>query len=558
MQMPAFITRPVSAVRSALGLGGGAQMATHDAAGSSLPLANWNPLPGSADADTLADLGTMTARSRDLARNNGVMAGGMQTLRDNIVGATLRLSATPDYRLLGWDRERAREWGNRTEALFRTWAETTECDAARTLNLLGLSLQALGGAMTNGDAAALPLWLPRNGAQWSTRLMLLESDRLATPLALSHRNDIRGGVEFDRYGAPVAYYILKQHPGDTLLNGFTGAAQEWERIPAFTDWGRKRFLHLHDKERTGQSRGKPIVASVMKDFHMLGKYASNELQASLANSLVAAFLQSDMDPQDVAAVFGTDASGAWKDFMGRKPMVRQMEGAAILPLPPGATLQSFTPGRPNAAFEAFMLASMRNIAAGLNMPYELLLKDFSRTNYSSARASLLEAWRYFNGRRRWLTDYWLRPIYELWLEEAVNAGVVEAPDFYRNRHAYTRCRFIFGGRGWVDPVKDATASKIRRESQVSTLEQECAEQGLDYEEVLDQLAVEQQMMRARGLQPAAVQAAALAPARPSPARDEQDGDSDQDDQDDPDNRDTDEDDDQDRARTEDQERGTRP
>lgn len=555
MQMPAFITRPVSAVRSALGLGGGAQMASHDAAGNSLPLASWNPLPGSADADTLADLGTMTARSRDLARNNGVMAGGMQTLRDNIVGATLRLSATPDYRLLGWDRERAREWGNRTEALFRTWAETTECDAARTLNLLGLSLQALGGAMTNGDAAALPLWLPRNGAQWSTRLMLLESDRLATPLALSHRSDIRGGVEFDRYGAPVAYYILKQHPGDTLLNGFTGAAQEWERIPAFTDWGRKRFLHLHDKERTGQSRGKPIVASVMKDFHMLGKYASNELQASLANSLVAAFLQSDMDPQDVAAVFGTDASGVWKDFMGRKPMVRQMEGAAILPLPPGATLQSFTPGRPNAAFEAFMLASMRNIAAGLNMPYELLLKDFSRTNYSSARASLLEAWRYFNGRRRWLTDYWLRPIYELWLEEAVNTGVVDAPDFYRNRHAYTRCRFIFGGRGWVDPVKDATASKIRRESQVSTLEQECAEQGLDYEEVLDQLAVEQQMMRARGLQPAAVQAAALAPARPSPARDEQDDDTDQDDSDD---RDTDEDDDQDRARTEDQERGTRP
>ena len=157
MQLPSILTRPVAAVRSALGLGAGAQMASHDAAGNSLPMANWNPLAGSADADTLSELGTMTARSRDLARNNGVMAGGMQTLRDNIVGATLRLSSTPDYRLLGWDREQAREWGNRTEALFRSWAETTECDAARTLNLLGLSLQALGGAMTNGDAAALPL-----------------------------------------------------------------------------------------------------------------------------------------------------------------------------------------------------------------------------------------------------------------------------------------------------------------------------------------------------------------------------------------------------------------
>nr|WP_255697570.1 phage portal protein [Pseudacidovorax sp. NFM-22] len=115
-------------------------------------------------------------------------------------------------------------------------------------------------------------------------------------------------------------------------------------------------------------------------------------------------------------------------------------------MPVGAKVSSFTPGRPNAAFEAFMLAVLRHIAAGLNLPYELLLKDFSKTNYSSARAALLEAWRYFHGRRRWLMDYWLRPIYELWLEEAINSGLVEAPDFYAKRYAYSRCRFIFGGR----------------------------------------------------------------------------------------------------------------
>ncbi|WP_431113395.1 phage portal protein [Variovorax paradoxus] len=40
----------------------------------------------------------MTARSRDLQRNNGLVPGAMQTMRDNIVGSVLRLSATPDYR----------------------------------------------------------------------------------------------------------------------------------------------------------------------------------------------------------------------------------------------------------------------------------------------------------------------------------------------------------------------------------------------------------------------------------------------------------------------------
>ncbi|WP_333710844.1 phage portal protein [Malikia spinosa] len=99
--IPSLISKGWRSAVSVLGLSGGAQMSAHQAAGSSLPLMNWNPVRASADADTLPDLSTLTARSRDLARNNGLMAGGMQTLRDNIVGATLRLSATPDYRLLG-------------------------------------------------------------------------------------------------------------------------------------------------------------------------------------------------------------------------------------------------------------------------------------------------------------------------------------------------------------------------------------------------------------------------------------------------------------------------
>lgn len=498
------------------------RMGGFDAAGQRLSMANWNPVAGSADADLLPDLETLQARSRDLTRNNGLMAGGQQTLRDNVVGATLRLSAIPDYRLLGWDRERAREWGNFTEAKFRTWAETTECDAARTLNLLGLTLQAFGGSMLNGDALALPLWLPRAGLAWNTRLMLVEADRLVTPLALSARDDIRGGIEQDAYGAPVAYYLLKHHPGDRL--SVRTASQEWERVPAFTPWGRRRVVHLHDKERTGQSRGRPVVSAVMQEFHMLGKYANNELQASLANSLIAAFLESDMDPQQVPEVFGTDVAGTWSGFTQGNRRIRQMEGAAVLPLPPGAKLASFQPNRPNAQFEAFVLAVMRNIAAGLNMPYELLLKDFSKTNYSSARAALLEAWRYFNGRRRWLTDYWLKPIYELWLEEAINAGQVEAPDFYENRYAYCRARFIFGGRGWVDPVKDATAARIRMETGVTTLEDECAEQGRDWEDVLEQQAIENRKRAELGLPPLGTHvavAAASAAATDAPQRTDQ-------------------------------------
>lgn len=487
--------------RAALSASGASMTAYQGASYTDLALADWRPQQSSADSALLPELDTLANRSHDLARNNGLMAGGLQTKRDNIIGAVLRLAAMPDYRLLGWDPKQAREWGNNTEAHFRSWADSPECDAALTLNLMGLSLQALSSSMLAGDAVALPIWKPRRGMRWNTRISLIDSSRLSTPPGLSGISRLRGGIEFDVDGAPVAYHFQKANPGDGIYLAGADAMDlmQWERVPAFTPWGRRRVVHLHDKERTGQSRGRPIVSAVMREFHMAGKYSQNELQASLANSLVAAFLESDLDQESAAALFGDNPRDAWSESLQEARSIGKLQGAAVIPLPAGAKLSSFTPGRPNAAFEAFMLAVLRHIAAGMNMPYELLLKDFSKTNYSSARAALLEAWRYFHGRRRWLTDYWLRPIYELWLEEAVDSGAVKAPGFYENRYAYTRCRFIFGGRGYVDPVKEAEAAVMRMEGGISTLEAECAEQGLDYEEVLDQRQIEQQMLADRGL-----------------------------------------------------------
>ena len=80
-------------------------------------------------------------------------------------------------------------------------------------------------------------------------------------------------------------------------------------------------------------------------------------------------------------------------------------------------------------------------------------------------------------------------------EEAVNKGLVDAPDFYENRYAYTRCKWIGPGRGWVDPVKEAQACQIRMNIGLSTLENECASQGLDWEEVLEQRAREKERMK---------------------------------------------------------------
>ena len=119
----------------------------HDAADrADRAFAGWNPPRGSADADLLDDLEVMQARGRDLGRNEALTSGAYQTYRDCIVGHVLRLSAQPDYRLLGRDKDWADPWGNGVEGWFRSWGDTPECDAARSQTLLGLTHQALAGA----------------------------------------------------------------------------------------------------------------------------------------------------------------------------------------------------------------------------------------------------------------------------------------------------------------------------------------------------------------------------------------------------------------------------
>lgn len=55
------------------------------------------------------------------------------------------------------------------------------------------------------------------------------------------------------------------------------------------------------------------------------------------------------------------------------------------------------------------------------------------------------------------------------------------------------------GRGWVDPVKEAQACQIRMDIRLSTLEAECAGQGLDWEEVLEQRVREKAKLAELGL-----------------------------------------------------------
>jgi lambda family phage portal protein len=179
--------------------------------------------------------------------------------------------------------------------------------------------------------------------------------------------------------------------------------------------------------------------------------------------------------------------------------LEQIEPGFVHYLGMGEKVHAIDPERSGSDFAAFMEHLLRAVSTSLGIPYELLFKDFSKTNYSSARAALLEAWRFFMRMRKWIVRYFCQPVWELVLEEAYLRRMLYAPNFYELKYEYCNASWIGPGRGWVDPVKEVTASIDSRKNFLTTLADEVAQQGRDWEEVLEQAAREEAKMEELGL-----------------------------------------------------------
>ncbi|WP_316979972.1 phage portal protein [Shumkonia mesophila] len=467
-------------------------------------LANWQPALRSADADWLPERDTVVSRVRDLARNNGWASGAMQRFVDQAIGANFRLSYRPSYAALGQTADWARAFRREVEEKFMAWANDPRCyvDAAERMTISGLVGLCFRHRLVEGESLAVAQWLRRAGTSFATAIQVVDPDRLSNPNNVPDTVSLKGGVEINAYGAPQAYHIRAHHPADSGLASMD--SMRWERIPRRTPWGRTRVIHFFEAERADQTRGKSILTPVVEKFRMEDRYGRTELQAALVNAIFAAFIESPFDHSLLEEALDTGVSAyqtARADFHNDRRLT--LDGVRIPTLFPGESFKFSAAERPNASFAEFERAVLRHIAAGIGQSYEQVAGDWSQTNYSSARAALLEAWKFLIARRDSYAAGVATPIFVLWLEEAIDNGTVEvpagAPAFWDNVAAWTRCRWIGPGRGWVDPTKEAQAALMRIDAGLSTLQDEAAEQGKDYEEILEQQAYERARRRELGL-----------------------------------------------------------
>ncbi|KQT50328.1 hypothetical protein ASG47_19690 [Devosia sp. Leaf420] len=475
-------------------------------------MSGWMPPLQSADTAWLRDKNISNARIRDMQRNEGWITSGIDRQVDMLVGGMMRLNSKPDGEALGITPKQAHQLGRAIQSVFRSWAEDPvfRNDAERHLPFAGQMGLMAREFCAMGESIAINRWIDRPGWGFRTAVQVVESDRLSNPNGMPDTEQLRAGVEKDGDNAAIAYHFRRKHPGDTL--GVSGDGFRWERVERWDHigaWERPKVLHVFDKREPGQTRGVSKLVAVLSKMRMLSRYSESEVRTAAINATIVGSLYTQLGAEYAADRLGSDPTPGndWNafnqqraDFYGNRNV---LDEARFLTLFPTDRLDLNTQPRQTAGYPAFQRAFLQAFAAAIGISYEQLSMDWSQTNYSSARAALNEVWRGVARLRQVLIWGAATPIFAAVLEDALDADMIEIPkgcaDFYDAPAAWLRCEWIGPGRGFIDPVKEAQASGMRQDGMISTLEKEAAEQGGDWEMIIEQIAAERAEMARLGL-----------------------------------------------------------
>lgn len=462
------IVSPQRALRRARARAGLAMLGAYRGAERNRFREHWLPPNDSADAALLPDLPLLRQRARDLVRNDGTAAGIASTITVNTIGTGIQPQSRPDVDGLGISESQAEAFAEQTERVWSRWAP--QADAQDRCHYVELQSLVERQILENGDVLLIPHRIEDDHRFLPLAFEVVEADRLQTPRDQRGKRNIRSGVELGDRGQPVAYWINVNHPGDRMLDRTTHS-QDFIRYPARNDrTGERNVFHLYWVKRARQTRGEPFFASVLTHFKDLADYLEAELVAARIQACFALIFETT-DPMNLATAASTGT-----DSQSRR--LQEVEPGLVWYAEQGQKAQMVNPSRPTTAFDPFVDKLIRMIGASLGLPYELVMKDFSKVNYSSARASLLEARRFFRGRQQFHAHRMGQPIWTMVQREAYVQGELTGVNlFARDADLWLKAAWIAPGWGFVDPTKEVQAAKEAIASGLSTLPDECAALG---------------------------------------------------------------------------------
>lgn len=409
---------------------------------------------------------TLRQRGRLMFMGSPIATSAIKTNRTNTIGLGLKVNPRPDAEALGLTTEEAAEWTKTVKREFGIWANRKDaCDAIGINNFYEIQQMLFMSWLTSGDVFALIEHSERTFLNpYSLRIKSIEADRCATETAgylasttgknPDNGNTIYDGVETDKTGKPVAYWFRNSHPFESNV-----IPTEWVRVEAYgKKTGLPNVIHIVNTERPDQYRGVSYLAPVVESVLQISRYSNAEVMAAVIEAMHTGFVKTTEDPSEMpfseTGPFGEDESENRYD-----PNDYHLGAGEINVMNPGESIEFPIATRPNSNFEGFVKAIASQIGAALEIPRDILLKEFS-TSYSASRGALLEAWKSFKMYRTWFINDFCDPIYEIWLSEAIALGRINAPGFFNDRakrEAWLGTQWIGPSQGQLDPTKEISA-----------------------------------------------------------------------------------------------------
>jgi len=466
-----------------------------------------NYITASTDPDSSVDYGqrlTLVERSRELLRDTPVARGLINRICDHAIGARgLVLHPQIDSRALGWTPERATQWQDEAESLWRTWSESAESDVVRTQNFQQKTYLTLQSMLEGGDCFTLFTNLVRAGSDFDLKLQTIESERVSNEdrqedgqvFLNGIKKDRVEGVIKDQYGAPEYYQISNNFPTD--YTNFEST--KWVNRKIFDSNGRRNILQHYNQIRPGQTRGIPVLGTVTDKLLQLSRYSNAELLAAVISSFYTLVITGEPSNtrQQRISPQGSDESVNDKLKLGSGSIVRADEGT---------TFETFETKRPSKLFEPFFVSMVAEIGAAVGVPKSLILMSFDKS-YSASRGEVLLAWVYFLAKRTDMAIGLCQPTYEAFLDEVISKGILEAPGYFSD----SRIRRAFQGSGYnqwtgptrpaIDELKEAAANEKYHNMKVKSLTGITAEvTGKDWRRVIDQIMRENSLNVKTGME----------------------------------------------------------
>lgn len=404
-------------------------------------------------------------RARYEAANNCYARGILLTLANDTIGTGPRLHIRDDSGLSTQDRKFV-------QREFALWAKATRL--ASKLRLMRIAKAEAGEAfavMSSNERLRHPVKLDLRGVE-ADQVTSLESSS-----GVLHNPNVVDGIEFDEFGNPSVYHILKQHPGSDVAHYLP---DDFERVPA------EKVIHWFRRDREGQNRGVPEITPALPLFAMLRRYTL----ATVAAAEAAA---------NTARVLKTQSSAVNENEQAVPFDVIDIAPNETTILPEGWELSGFKSEQPTTTYPGAKATLIAEIGRCFNMPYNKAAGDSSKYNYASGRLDyqVYEAslWVEQDDCELVVLDALLAE----WLNEA---ALIEGylPQSLRKRFEILPAhQWFWDGVGHVDPQKEASAQATRLASNTTTLAIEYAREGLDWEESLQQRARELARMRELGI-----------------------------------------------------------